>query len=249
MPVISSDTLFHFTSKSNLLGILKSEFHPRFSLEHFVFNSNISFKVGIPMVCFCDIPLSLVSRHMIQYGNYGIGMSKEWASNNKLNPVLYLRAGSETTRLLNDVIDGAHKSVKAYSENGIEIDSVTEHRDLLLKLFSFTKPYVSASDKDMRYYDEREWRYVPDISSYKGKVIILREKEFKEPLLSEENDKLKRAKLSFEPSDINYIIINDDSERLDLIRELKLIKGKYDSDTQNILLSRIVSATQILNDF
>lgn len=251
MPAISSNTLFHFTNKENLIGILENEFYPRFSLEYYQVDEITSFKIGIPMVSFCDIPLSLVYKHMAKYGNYGIGMSKEWAERNRLNPVLYLRRGSQTTQILNDVLNVGAEAVEGVRKLGIEIESLTKRRDLLIKLFTFTKPFdcLTKDSEITKYYDEREWRYVPDPSSYNGAKIILTENKFKDPLLSEENEKLKKAKLRFHPSDINYIIIKEESERLDLLEEIGQIKRKYERHTRSVLLSKIISAEQIFQDF
>jgi hypothetical protein len=82
--MISSNTLFHFTDKrENLINILENEFRPHFCLENFNFfahdmNYREGFEIAIPMVCFCDIPLSQARIHMKHYGEYGIGLSKEW---------------------------------------------------------------------------------------------------------------------------------------------------------------------------
>ena len=125
---------------------------------------------------------------------------------------------------------------------------------MLFNIFTYTKPFdrkITFENKVEyhKFYDEREWRYVPDISIYGGKHIMLFEKQFDEPLLSKENNKLKKAKLRFEPNDINYIIINDESERLDLINRIDRIKEKYDHDTKRVLLSKIITAVQISQDF
>jgi hypothetical protein len=251
MPAISSETLFHFTNRENLLGILENEFHPNFSPEVYQFDERTPFKCGIPMVSFCDIPLSLAYNHMVNYGNYGIGMSKEWANRNRLNPVLYLRRGSQTTQIVDDVLNSIYKDIKGVREEGIEVESLTKRYILLLKLFSFTKPF-DGPNKDggiTKFYDEREWRYVPDRSSYDGAQTLLMEKEFNSPMLSEENEKLKKAKLCFQPSDINYIIIKEESERLDLLHAIRIIKEKYDDKDRRILLSKIISAEQIRQDF
>lgn len=250
MPIISSDTLFHFTNKENLLGILKHEFHPRFSLEQYQFGDSETFKVGIPMVCFCDIPLSLVRKHMTKYGNYGIGMSKQWAESKKLNPVLYLNKDSETARILDNALNAISRDVTEVRNQGVEIHSLTEQRNMLFQLFTFSKPFAASVGNDTnKFYDEREWRYVPNISSYNGSQIMLTESQFQDPLLSAENEKLKNAKLSFQPNDINYIIIKEESERLYLINEIDAIKGKFSHDTRRILLSKIITAEQILQDF
>ncbi len=86
MSLISSDTLFHFTSSiANLTGILENEFKPHLSVEqfghvlqHLPGSTHIESESGIPMVCFCDIPLSQVGTHMDHYGPYAIGLNKSW---------------------------------------------------------------------------------------------------------------------------------------------------------------------------
>ena len=90
---------------------------------------------------------------------------------------------------------------------------------------------------------------MPDPSKYDNGRIMLLEEEFADPLLSEENDKLLKAKLKFEPNDINYIIIQREDERLDLIQEIERIKQKYDDDTKKVLISKILTAERISSDF
>ncbi|MCE7059210.1 abortive infection system antitoxin AbiGi family protein [Dyadobacter sp. CY343] len=68
----------------------------------------------IPMVSFCDIPLSSIRDHLETYGfeykyenfgrekskkiGYAIGLTKEWGKRNDMNPLLYLVFGSNLAR-------------------------------------------------------------------------------------------------------------------------------------------------------
>ena len=75
-PPISSSTLFHFTSSIDYIrSILEDEFRPNLSLED-LSCLELQEKVAIPMVSFCDIPLSQTKAHMQYYGHYGIGLAK-----------------------------------------------------------------------------------------------------------------------------------------------------------------------------
>jgi len=82
LPAISANTLFHFTSSmENLLGILTNEFQPRYCLEDFNVlmagrTPNLeTHEFAIPLVSFCDLPLSQIGFHLSVYGDYGIGMT------------------------------------------------------------------------------------------------------------------------------------------------------------------------------
>ena len=48
------------------------------------------------MISFCDIPLELSKPHRDIYGNYAIGLSKEWAENViGLNSIIYVTTNSQ----------------------------------------------------------------------------------------------------------------------------------------------------------
>ena len=88
---LSSKNLFHFTKKNVLENILKKGFYAMYSREEIfstVLNRNHP-PHYIPMVSFCNIPLTMVKNHCNLYGSYGIGLTKGWAVKNKINPVLY----------------------------------------------------------------------------------------------------------------------------------------------------------------
>ena len=102
--IISTNSLFHFTKKvNNIFSILENDFYPQYCIEeiidciYHVDGGTLDSRLGVPMVCFCDIPLSQINKHTTYYGNYAIGLTKDWAKRNKINPVLYMYPNSGFT--------------------------------------------------------------------------------------------------------------------------------------------------------
>lgn len=97
-----SDNLFHFTKSIDILElILVGGFKPRYCLEDVAWQGiDTEEFIAFPMTCFCDIPLSRISEHTDFYGQYGLGMSKDWGAKNNLDPVLYSPAGGKVQGLI-----------------------------------------------------------------------------------------------------------------------------------------------------
>lgn len=241
MPV-SSNSLFHFTdSADNLFNILQNDFVPRYSLESFASEEG-TIKTGFPMVCFCDIPLSQIKNHLDIYGNYGIGLSKEWAKKNKLNPILYLQFHSKLDQYLFEsmmILSVLEKNVNPKEKSPIKF--------LLRHIKSYEGEFKKHNKtfSNYRFYDEREWRYSPEVGE------LLDEEKLLNPVtLNRYNLEIKDNVLKFTPDDINYIILNNDGEIKDMIIALRRIKSpKYDNETIDKLISRILTAEQIKSDF
>lgn len=89
MSIIHPSTLYHFTGKSNNLKlILRNGLRFSYCFEEFTKNVGIA----IPMICFCDIPLLRTIEHRHKYGDYMIGIDKEFLRRHPkhvLNPVAY----------------------------------------------------------------------------------------------------------------------------------------------------------------
>ncbi|MFC1984007.1 abortive infection system antitoxin AbiGi family protein [Chloroflexota bacterium] len=254
MSRLSPDTLFHFTpSLDNLLSILKNTFYPRYCYDEFdlIDNDEQSFREdATPMVCFCDIPLSQLMNHIETYGKYGLGMSKEWGEREGLNPVIYYNKNSylskQLSKLTNTHIWGNNLATNAFGE-----------------VMLYIKPYEGtlyqgghAVKENTRFYDEHEWRYIPDKNIIKAKNIGLtflqQHMYLNTEVLAKANSKLEtdELKLSFHANDIKYIIINNDSQINNMVKELRDIKGsRYDRETVDRLMSRIITVKQIQNDF
>lgn len=241
--------MFHFTTYANLIGILTQEFYPRYSIEEYSDGADSSYKIAIPMVCFCDIPLAHISEHMSTYGEYGLGMTKQWAIANRLNPVLYVEKASWLSEQLEHILAGNWESV-----NALPIQQFREERDSAIVLYMHTKPYEGFQERNgvrikKCFYNEREWRYVPRINRLDGHELHLTGDSLAPDILNVKNDLLKAHKIGFEPKDIQYIIIGKEVERLQVIESIEAIKSpKYDWSQVKLLASKIVSAEQIEGD-
>lgn len=254
MSNISSNSLFHFTSKAEyLIGILEHTFIPRYCYEEITLSDRLERLqvVGaIPMVCFCDISLGQINNHIKTYGSYGIGMTKEWGIKNKLNPLIYINQNSE----LADSVSKISSSLFNLLCNSCNSDSQNA-TDEFFKISKFLKPYSGDFNrnkeliKNVRFYNEREWRYIPNLNEVDN--IVMSKEDFENPIkLAEENNKLSKYKLSFTPKDIKYIFVKEEKEIHSMIQSLRLIKGqKFDSKTIDILTSKILTTKQIGEDF
>jgi Putative abortive phage resistance protein AbiGi, antitoxin len=248
---LSSNTLIHFTkSKESLLGILQDNFKIFYCKESIQLDQK-KLALAVPMVSFCDIPLSEIKDHISKYGNYGIGITKEWGKKMKLNPVLYF--SSESSLSVSYKI--AHNNLlNRSSNNTVRPDDQNPEQRALLDVARYIKNYEADLTRNgntinnYRFSDEREWRYVPPHSDAPRMLL-------NGALLDNEDDKkntnnhLKDLRLKFEPNDIKYIIINDDSEISEFINHLKNAKGKnyYYHDVER-LTTRIITSEQIKSD-
>jgi hypothetical protein len=239
----------------NLVGILKNEFRVSLSVENFEYitqhlppDSEPMRECAIPMVCFCDIPLSQVERHMKTYGDYGLGLTKDWGMSKRISPVLYTHPNSPAPFSSADHINLLESLGLAHASD--------DQKALALNAGLFVylqKPYEGFLERKgpkerVRFYDEREWRYLPpELES----IAAISREDFADPIKSKPvRDQVSRIPpLSFEPEDINYIVVATDAEMLTMVRAVRSIKGKYDADTVDLLTSKIISAERIKEDF
>jgi len=256
--MISANTLFHFTNKlENIKNILTHNFCPRYCLERLGFLSNEEFDVGIPMICFCDIPLSQISDHVATYGNYAIGLKKEWAITNKISPIIYLHDDSKTNQILIKLVQDAlsDDNNKLAKSKKVDLESISNFLDILF----YCKTYKGEMWRDgkiiddVTFYNEREWRYTPNIFEMETNDIpcVLDIKEYENGMKRNKNNKkLSRFQISFTPTDIKYLIISKEEERIEMVEMVEKIKGHHFSkEDLMILKSKVISVDQILQDF
>lgn len=274
---LSANTLFHFTDHVDKLdGILKNEFMPKYCLEN---HSEFYFPIklfgnyterAVPMVCFCDIPLSQIHNHIEVYGGYAIGLKKSWGVTKQISPVMYTFPTSSSTdaikrsfsSLLEQVIQQElelRKSKSDRTDNSHKVQLMIAEN--LERIVSYCKPYEgklyrngNLLNQQAKFYDEREWRFVPDQSLLdrfeipsllkKEEYLNVEERQKHESILSE------KCRLTFEPDDIKYIIVNKEEEIMEMINKIRDIKSsKYEPDSVQKLITRIISLEQILVDF
>ncbi len=232
---ISSNAIFHFTKNmDNLLSIVKSQcFLPRYCVEYDKGKIEDNSYYAIPMVCFCDIPLSQIKEHTTFYGSYGIGMSKPWARG-KISPVIYYNDKQSLSKSLYDQVS-----------KQLEIRAK-------IKWFSLLKLYYGKtwSNKKKKYikkvlYNEREWRYVPRQLS--KELCVKRVVDPSGFNAIQESVLLKEYPLEFNLQDIKYIFISKDDERSFCIDQI--IECHGDTPETRLLCSKILSIKQIKEDF
>ena len=243
---LSSNTLIHFTNcKEALKGILENNFKLKYCRETIYLNE-LTETLHIPMVSFCDIPLSQIKNHIASYGHYGIGLSREWAIRNKLNPVLYIQAKSNLSKSYEELIRHLH-SIK--TKNPGDSDAHTMASDIVRYIKNYEAPLnrKDSITEKYRFSDEREWRYVPDRDE--DCEMLYTSDQFNKIGAREANIGLTEIRLEFDPDDIKYIIIKSDAEIKEFIEHLRSSKGeKYSYRQIEKLTTRLLTSEQIHSD-
>lgn len=241
-----SHTLFHFTKNIEFVkNILLDGFWPRYCLEDlswYIFEYDY---VAFPMVCFCDIPLSRISEHVDFYGEFGVGVTKEWALANNLNPLSYLAKNSTYCSSVNNLFKNANYE---NGQNGYYEGSGND----LNQILSFLKPLegkmlLSGSPVDKEFYQESEWRFVPkktDVQPWLNK-----QNYDNTEVLEQYNQKTKElTSLKISPTDIKYIFVKNDSDIPEIINFIQTQLDNYSGVELKILMSRVVSLESISSD-
>ncbi len=253
---VSANTLFHFTRSEFLEKILLSQgIFAQYSDEHFeeIFPKESIFKFDyIPMISFCDLTimqLTVDSKHRENFGEYGIGLTKEWGVRNRVSPVTYVHNNSQSTNQLHQffrMLSGLNPEMKKEK-------FVSSIRRELIDSLKFFKPYEGRWHKGKHiglrkpkiiYYHEREWRYCPKMDQYpviSAKLPVNAEKK------SELNEMLREKPLKFKPSDVKFIVIRTNQEKNHFAKVIG--KMKITPSQKNSLITSIISFEEIREDF
>lgn len=120
--------MFHYThSLSVLEKILTEGFKPNYCGEKFNESDTDEFLVGVPMVSFCDIPLTRTGSFVKRYGHYAVGLKKEWGERMGINPILYATPNSTIISNLRQILDLYNKKIDelkdVFNKRGKEEDN------------------------------------------------------------------------------------------------------------------------------
>ena len=159
--------------------------------------------------------------------------------------------------------DELEKSIETLTESQ---STISDYKKLIDKLretvlsnasiFHYIKNYegvLSRGDKinnSYRFYDEREWRYVPSLNDSRVKQSLTKE-EFKSFRgTSKVKPFIEDIILPFESKDIKYLIVKSNKDIPRLIKTIKSLdnftKNPNDAD---VLTTRILTVEQLDNDF
>lgn len=207
-------------------------------------------KIAFPMSCFCDIHLNKLVEHMSFYGSYGIGINKIWGIHNGIQPIQYINTESS---LISDYKIVFLKSLS--NEDSIPI--VEEYSNYLLTNLLFMKPLEGKMFRNDRYenrnfHDEREWRYIPNMNDIETELpLIIPPYNMNPQAYSAYSEGIKQCRelwLKFDYTDIKYLIVENDKERIELIR---FIKNEIDEEDNKKyeLISKILVFNELKEDW
>lgn len=161
---ISTKGVFHYTnSLNNLLNILSSGFYPSYCKETMIYGKK-KYTYAIPMVSFCDIPLSEIHSHTSKYGSFAIGLTREWTQKNKLNPVVYIDKNSNLASGIENILNFLFLDWHEWLEDSDFDEFYNNAYKGGVNIIYSSKNFegrlnTNGIENDHTFYNEREWRY------------------------------------------------------------------------------------------
>lgn len=243
----SADQLFHFTKKyENIVSIMNKKFKPFFCVEDlsFMYEMGKNLTFAFPIVSFCDIPIKRNVVHRDNYGEYGIGLTKEWGIKNNLNIVNYSfkeSLKSASYRILTDF----------YSKKCTDLNEELNNnfRNAFSIILMTSKPYEGKifdkeekkwTNRIVRFYNEREWRFLPLVDKLNWSISLESYSGNYEAFfnaIKEQQPKIQATyTLDFTVNDINYVFLRNKSEKEIFLND---ISANY-SDTELMKIKKLI---------
>lgn len=157
---------------------------------------------------------------------------------------------------LQDTLEYANRKKDSSKDRKVIIENLSETINNNENLFRYIKNYegtLNRNDKTIpkyRFYDEREWRYVPAFKNSEIKAYLNIEQYKQYRGSSKTKPFIENINLPFTGNDIKYLIVKSSK---DIPKLIKTIKG-IDNLTKNpneadVLTTKILTVEQINNDF
>ena len=155
---------------------------------------------------------------------------------------------------LNDSVEKLKDNAASNTDYKELVDNLVATVNNNSNLFRYIKNYrginIRNNDPNYRFYDEREWRYVPALNDLRVKQWLNAE-QFKEYRgLSKRKPFIENINLSFNSFDIKYLIVKSSNDIPKLIRVIKNTGNmQISSNDSDILTTKILTVEQLYNDF
>lgn len=205
--------IIHFTKKyKTLKSILdESSFRLKYCRELFYLGENIASSAVHPMVSFSEQIIQTIDKKNITYGKFGIGLKKDWVKKSRLHRVLYIDNNSHVASALSALLKARRKGAKTELAPHVKLSI------MIIKCFSKnTRGYNSYFNmNDFNFKSEKEWRFVPTKSEIGGNLISMTKRLY-DKNTKEYNIKLKDFPLRFNISDIEYIFVETEKQRVEI---------------------------------
>lgn len=145
-----SESFFHLTKHRTTLESILTDggFWPRYCFEQNIwrtYTARAHTHFWLPLVSFCDIPLTRLQLHAETYGYFGLGMTKDWGAKVKLHPVAYIDPQGPLSKPFNEA-----RSSMSY-ETWIDATA-------FIKPVSGVQEREAGVSKPTDFYAEYEWR-------------------------------------------------------------------------------------------
>ncbi len=169
-------------------------------------------------------------------------MSQEWAMRSGLNPVVYVNPESPFTHALHAL--AIQKKNKSKKDRAAFTYTLAHTKQINGKVRKSAKV-----EEDRVFYEECEWRYVPQIAP-DGPVWPISEKEFRKAKIVDSINALhaQHSPLEFKPEDVRYILVEKDDEIPDMYDYIDHKLGRHSADSLKVLTTKIISVERLFRD-
>ena len=190
------------------------------------------FNVKILMVSFSNVAL-FESKSQIDYGDFSIGLTKQWGMKNNLQPVVYTYEESELGISFMEIIIITGRSVVRMQSDSPLKNDLVKILDDNINIIQYLKNIMVKNKLGTEFsaFNDREWRFVHkhgNCNSLIWEKNFLDNTDFEEYKSPKLNEKpyTNEVVLNFELSDVKYIIVEENSQKREIFDLLSSSYGK-----------------------